>query len=104
MNKPYLVFGGISQGRIIQQISMIERRKIKLVNAYSGGFQEAQLIHNMLLDNDIKTTLENGYMASIAPWIISPGGVNPVNVIVDESDLNLALKLIEEFNTSNKII
>lgn len=84
--------------------SMIERRRIKLVSAYSGGFQEAKIIQNILLDNNINATMENGYMSSIAPWIVSAGGVSPVNITVEESDLSLALKLIEEFNAHNKSI
>lgn len=57
---------------------MIEQNRIKLVKAFSGGFNEAKIIQNILLDNQIKATLENSFMASIAPWVISPGGIKTI--------------------------
>lgn len=80
---------------------MIERNRIKLVTAYSGDFIEAKAIQDLLMENEIAATLENSYMGSIAPWIVSPGGSNPVNVIVKDTDLNQALRLIGELNLEN---
>lgn len=40
-------------------------------------------------------------MGSMAPWIVSPGGISSVSVIVNESDLNRTLELIEDFNNNN---
>lgn len=82
---------------------MIERNRIKLVTAFSGDFIEAKAIQDLLMDNQITATLENGYMASIAPWLVTPGGSNPVNVVVKDSDLNRALKLIDELNNKKEI-
>ncbi len=83
---------------------MIERNRIKLVTAFSGGFIESKAIQDLLLDNQINAILQNSYMGSIAPWIVSPGGTKPVNVIVKNSDLDLALKLIAEFNSNQDVM
>lgn len=82
---------------------MIRQTRIKLVTAFSGGFNEAKMIQTILTENGIKATLENGFMASIAPWVVSPGGFSPVNVSVNDTDLEAALKLIEEFNNSEEV-
>ncbi len=79
---------------------MIERNRLKLVTAYSGDFIEAKAIQDLLMENEIAATLENGYMASIAPWIVTPGGNNPVNVVVKDTDLEQALQLIDELKRS----
>lgn len=82
---------------------MIERNRIKLVTAFSGDFMEAKAIQDFLMENQIAATLENTYMALIAPWIVTPGGSNPVNVVVKDSDLDQALKLIEKLNDEKEI-
>lgn len=82
---------------------MIERNRIKLVTAFSGDFIEAKAIQDFLMENQIAATLENGYMALIAPWLVTPGGLNPVNVVVKDSDLDQALKLIDELNDKKEI-
>ena len=76
---------------------------MKLVTAFSGDFMEAKAIQDFLLENQIAATLENTYMALIAPWIVSPGGTKPVNVVVKDSDLDKALKLIDELNEEKEI-
>jgi len=76
---------------------MIEQNKTKLVEAFSGDFIQAKAIQEILEANNIDASLQNEYMAQIAPWQVSPGGFKPVKVIVKDSDLELALKLIEEF-------
>lgn len=83
--------------------TMIERNRIKLVTAFSGDFIEAKAIQDLLKDNQITATLENSYMAFIAPWLVTPGGSNPVNVVVKDSDLDRALKLIDELNPKEEI-
>lgn len=82
---------------------MIERNRIKLVTAFSGDFIEAKAIQDLLKDNQITATLENSYMAFIAPWLVTPGGSNRVNVVVKDSDLDRALKLIDELNPKEEI-
>ncbi len=76
---------------------MIEQNKTKLVEVFSGDFIRAKAIQDFLVDNNIDASLQNEYMAQIAPWQVSPGGFKPVKVIVKDSDLGLALKLIKEF-------
>ena len=76
---------------------MTEQNKTKLVEVFSGDFIQAKAIQEILEANNIDASLQNEYMAQIAPWQVSPGGFNPVKVIVKDLDLGLALKLIEEF-------
>ena len=44
--------------------------------------------------------MENEHMGSIAPWRIEPGGFNPFKVIISNQQYDLAVKLIEEFDSA----
>ncbi len=72
----------------------------KLIVIYKGNPMDSELVTEMLNDNGIKASLKNQYMGAIAPWHVTPGGFEPVEVEILEEDKEKALALIDEFNNS----
>ncbi|MCG6186362.1 putative signal transducing protein [Maribellus maritimus] len=71
-----------------------------LIVVFRGNPVDAEMVKEILVDNGIMASLKNQLMGSIAPWQISPGGFEPVEVEILESDKESALDLINEFNRS----
>ena len=74
---------------------MTQPNDLKL--AYSGSPIDADLINQILNTNGIKTIMRNQLMSTIAPWQLSPGGLDPVDIYVDHEELPNALELIKEY-------
>lgn len=72
----------------------------ELVVVYTGNPIDAEVIKEILTDNGIVANLKNELMGSIAPWQVSAGGFEPVEVEVLNKDVEKALDLINEFNKS----
>ena len=72
----------------------------KLIVVFKGNPTDSESINQLLNDSGILARLKNQFMGTIAPWHVSPGGINPVEVEVHSKDLEKALKLIEEFKKS----
>lgn len=65
-----------------------------LVMVFAGDFNQASEIQFLLESNDIESVIENERMGTIAPWVISAGGVNPVKVLVMRRHAEQAIALI----------
>lgn len=70
----------------------------KLVVVFRGNPVDSEIIQEILTDNGIMSNLKNQLMSSIAPWQVSSGGFDPVEVEVLEKDKERAFELINEFN------
>jgi hypothetical protein len=71
-----------------------------LIVVFRGNPLDSEIVKEILADNGIMAHLKNQLMGSIAPWQVSPGGFEPVEVEVLEEDKEKALELVEEFNKS----
>ena len=72
----------------------------ELIVIFKGNPIDSELIKDILNDHGIMANLKNQLMGTIAPWHVSPGGFEPVEVEILVEDKGKALKLIDEFNTS----
>jgi hypothetical protein len=82
---------------------MTSKDDIQLMEVFSGDLWKATMIKNILDDNNIQVYLQNQLMGVIEPWVVSPGGFQPVKVVVSSADYDKALALVEEYNNSNPI-
>jgi len=73
----------------------------ELIVVFKGNPLDSEIVKDILNDNGIMANLKNQLMGTIAPWHVSPGGFEPVEVVVLVKDKEKALKLINEFNNSN---
>jgi hypothetical protein len=70
-----------------------------MINIFSGDFNETMNVRNLLENINIEVFTENGNMSSIQPWIVSPGGFNPVILKVNNEDFEKAQKVIEDYKS-----
>lgn len=71
-----------------------------VTTVFSGSPMEAEMIKEMLADNDIIALAKNQLMSQIAPFQVSSGGFSPANVEVLLKDKEKALALVDEFRNS----
>ncbi len=79
---------------------MSKGKSTDLIIVFRGNSIESEMVKEMLADNGIVAHLKNQIMGSIAPWHVSAGGFEPVEVIVLKKDEEKALRLIDELNKS----
>ena len=79
---------------------MNKQENSDLIVVFKGNSVDAEIIKQVLSDNGIMANLKNQLMGSIAPWQVSSGGFDPVEVEILENDKAKALDLIDEFNKS----
>lgn len=77
---------------------------LKLVEVFAGELWQATMIKNVLEDNNIQVFIQNSLMGVIEPWVVSPGGFEPVKVIVTSPDYEKAMQLVEEYNHSKPLM
>ena len=72
-----------------------------MINIFSGDFIEAMNIRNLLENINIEVFTANEQMSSIEPWVVSPGGFNPVILKVNNEDFDKAKKVIEDYRNGS---
>jgi hypothetical protein len=72
----------------------------EIMVVFSGNPVDAEMISEILNDNNIVATIKNQLMGSIAPWQVAAGGFEPTEVEILLKDKEQALQLIEAFHQS----
>jgi len=72
-----------------------------MITVFSGSYSEAMNVRNLLEEKEITVFIQNEYMSSIEPWVVTSGGLNPVKLQVDEADFDEAKKIIEDYTAGN---
>jgi hypothetical protein len=72
-----------------------------MINIFSGEFIEAMNIQNLLENVNIQVFVTNQYMSGIEPWVVSPGGFNPVILKVNNEDFEQAKEVIEDYRNGS---
>ena len=67
----------------------------ELIHIYSGSFLNAQLVPNVLDENNIKCMVKDDYQNSIIAGWVSPGSENSVRVFVAKKDVEAAKEVIK---------
>lgn len=82
----------------------MSKNQDELVLIFSGNPIDSEIVKDILTDNGIAVNVKNELMGTIAPWHVSAGGINPVELQVLAKDKEMALRLINEFNKGNNSI
>jgi hypothetical protein len=77
------------------------RKKIVMVEVFSGSYFEAMNVRNLLEGKEISVFTQNEYMSNIEPWVVASGGLNPVKLQVDELDFDESKTIIEDYLNGN---
>jgi len=79
---------------------MTKHADSNLIVIYQGEPVNAEMVCNILNDNGIEARMNNQLMGSIAPYMTTAGGAQPVEVYVLEEDKEKALQWVAEFEKS----
>ena len=69
---------------------------------FSGSPFDAGIVKEILVDHGIEAFTRNELMGTIAPWYVSSGGVDPVEVEILRKDQVQASQLIEAYKSSKR--
>ena len=61
-------------------------------------------VKNLLEKEEISVFIQNEYMSSIEPWVVTSGGLNPVKLQVEESDFDEAQIIVKNYIDGNNTI
>lgn len=67
------------------------------VEIFSGDLYEAEMVKNLLENENIEAFLKDEYIGTIAPWYSAPGGAGSVKVIVLSEYYDKARLIVEEY-------
>lgn len=76
--------------------------KIRSIELFSGTPWEAELLKSVLEDAHIEAFLKDEIIGTILPWHASPGGTNPVKVIISSNDFEKASPVLSRFLENQK--
>lgn len=79
---------------------MIRNTDPDTVVIFTGKPIDAEMVNQLLNDNGIVTLINNKLMGSIAPWQVSAGGFEPVEIVINKKDKEKAQQLISEFGSN----
>ena len=71
---------------------------------FNGSYFEAMNVKNLLEGAGITVFVQNEYMSTIEPWVVTSGGLNPVKLQVNEDDFEQAESIIKNYLDGNKNI
>jgi hypothetical protein len=72
-----------------------------MIVVFNGPYFEAMNVRNLLEEKEISVFIQNEYMSSIEPWVVTSGGLNPVKVQVDEEDFEEAKIVVQNYLDGN---
>lgn len=75
-----------------------------MITVFNGTNFEAMNVRNLLENDGITVFVQNEYMSSVEPWVVTSGGLNPVKLQVDESDFEQTKKIIEDYLSGNNTL
>jgi hypothetical protein len=70
---------------------------------YAGNIVQADLLKCVLEGESIQAILGDEFVGMIAPYASSPGGLGAVKVLVPNSEVPIARKIVEEFLKTNHL-
>jgi hypothetical protein len=68
---------------------------------FDGSYFEAMNVRNLLEGAGITVFVQNEYMSTIEPWVVTTGGLNPVKLQVNEDDFEQAESIIMNYLDGN---
>jgi hypothetical protein len=76
---------------------MKTKREPDFVEVFAGTSMQAEMVKVLLNDSGIETFLKDNIMGTLVPWHVSPGGSNPVKVMVATPDYEKAKHIVAEY-------
>jgi hypothetical protein len=72
------------------------------VEVFAGTAWEAALLKSLLDNAEIESFLKDEIRGTMAPWHVSPGGSNPVKIVVAGKDVEKANEVVRDFEVNQQ--
>lgn len=76
---------------------MEQDHNIEPVEIFKGSLWEAEVIQGMLNSEGIETFVQDDQTGTIAPWVVTSGGVDSVRLVVADKEAARARQIISEY-------
>jgi len=70
------------------------------VEVYAGTLWETTLLKSLLENAEIEVFLKDEIRGITEPWVVTPGGSNPIKVMVSSVDAEKAMEVVRDFKTN----
>jgi hypothetical protein len=67
------------------------------VEVFAGTSWEAGMLVSLLADNEIEAFWEDMNVGIVSPWVVEPGGMGAVKVVVAAKDYDRAMAIVTQF-------
>lgn len=72
-----------------------------MINIFRGSYSEGINIKNILENNKTEVYTTNGLMVTLEPWVVTPGGYDPVAIRVKKGNSETVGKIIEKYQNGD---
>lgn len=76
--------------------------QITPVEVFSGLMWEAEMVKNLLENENIEAFLNDEILGTLAPFYVNSGGMGSVRVIVSNTDFEKAKLVVTEYESNQK--
>ena len=79
---------------------MKNEKETNPLEVFAGTAIQASMIKSLLENIEIEAFLKDELIGSLNPWHAAPGGAGAVKVFVSSTDYEMAITVIEEYNSN----
>jgi len=76
---------------------MDKKDDIHSVLVFAGSATEAAIVKSLLDNAEIQSFLKDEVFGTLEPWVVEPGGVGAVKVIVSSRDAEKAQLVVDDY-------
>lgn len=64
---------------------------------FYGTIIQAEFLKSILEDSEIESYLKDEINGTLVPWVVTPGGIGSVKVVVAKHDYEKAMAIVEQY-------
>ena len=81
---------------------MKDDKEFSPVEVFYGTIIQAEFLKSILEDNEIEAFLKDEINGTLVPWIVTPGGIGSVKIVVAQKDFDIAMTIVDKYHENLK--